>query len=170
MAAQLKRGIPVNCGVLALTAGQARPRPRAPPDMACSSSSLWTSTRSRCSGLPQDPGAWRKVVDRRQPFTVTKHKSTLQNNDSTQVAPIIEEEDETGGHENENEDGLQETQPGSVVTVQKGAPAPTRSTRSTAPPSRALFNENPANVTALKTYITSQQLMNRTRNNPKRRK
>ncbi|XP_066399214.1 uncharacterized protein [Miscanthus floridulus] len=34
--------------------------------------------------------------------------STLQNNASTQVAPIIEEEDETGGHENENEDGLQE--------------------------------------------------------------
>ncbi|CAD6250819.1 unnamed protein product [Miscanthus lutarioriparius] len=96
--------------------------------------------------------------------------STLQNNASTQVAPIIEEEDETGGHENENEDGLQETQPGSVVTVQKGAPAPTRSTRSTAPPSIALFNENTANVTASKTYITSQQLMNRTRNNHKRRK
>ena len=54
--------------------------------------------------------------------------------------------------------------------VQKGAPAPTLSTRSTAPPSRALFNENTANVTASKTYITSQQLMNRTRNNPKRRK
>ncbi|XP_066381871.1 uncharacterized protein [Miscanthus floridulus] len=96
--------------------------------------------------------------------------STLQNNASTQVAPIIEEEDETGGHENENEDGLQETQPGSVVTIQKGAPAPTRSTRSIAPPSRALFNENTANVTTAKTYITSQQLMNRTRNNPKRRK
>ncbi|XP_066381872.1 uncharacterized protein [Miscanthus floridulus] len=94
--------------------------------------------------------------------------STLQNNASTQVAPIIEEEDETGGHENENEDGLQE--PGSVVTIQKGAPAPTRSTRSIAPPSRALFNENTANVTTAKTYITSQQLMNRTRNNPKRRK
>ncbi|XP_066340454.1 uncharacterized protein [Miscanthus floridulus] len=96
--------------------------------------------------------------------------STLQNNTRTQVAPIIEDEDETGGHENENEDGLQKTQPGSVVTVQKGAPAPTRSTRSTAPPGRALFNENTANVTASKTYITSQQLMNRTRNNPKRRK
>jgi hypothetical protein len=25
-----------------------------------------------------------------------------------QVAPTIQEEDETGGHENENEDGLQE--------------------------------------------------------------
>ncbi|CAD6336419.1 unnamed protein product [Miscanthus lutarioriparius] len=96
--------------------------------------------------------------------------STLQNNASTQVAPIIEEEDETGGHENENEDGLQETQPGSVVTVQKGLPAPTRSTRSTAPSSRTLFNENTTNVTASKRYITSQQLMNRTRNNPKRRK
>ncbi|CAD6212626.1 unnamed protein product [Miscanthus lutarioriparius] len=62
------------------------------------------------------------------------------------------------------------TQPRSIVTIQKAAPAPTRSTRSTAPPSRALFNENTANVTASKTYITSQQLMNRTRNNPKRRK
>ncbi|XP_066393646.1 uncharacterized protein [Miscanthus floridulus] len=142
MAAQLKHGIPANSGVLALTTGQARPRPRAPPDVACSSSSL----------------------------DFHKIQSTLQNNASTQVAPIIEEEDETGGHENENEDGLQETQPRSIVTVQKGAPAPTRSTRSTTPPSRALFNENTANVTASKTYIPSQQLMNRTRNNPKRRK
>ncbi|XP_066399210.1 uncharacterized protein [Miscanthus floridulus] len=40
--------------------------------------------------------------------------STLQNNASTQVAPIIEEEDETGGHENENEDGLQEVDKVSV--------------------------------------------------------
>ncbi|XP_066393648.1 uncharacterized protein [Miscanthus floridulus] len=91
MAAQLKHGIPANSGVLALTTGQARPRPRAPPDVACSSSSL----------------------------DFHKIQSTLQNNASTQVAPIIEEEDETGGHENENEDGLQETQPRSIVTVQK---------------------------------------------------
>ena len=46
MAAQLKLGFPANCGVLALTAGQARPWPHDPPDMACSSSSLSTSTRS----------------------------------------------------------------------------------------------------------------------------
>jgi len=96
--------------------------------------------------------------------------STPQNNASIQVAPTIQEEEETAGYENENEDGLQETQPGSDVTVQNGAPAPTRSTRSTAPPSKALFNENTTNVTASKTYITSQQLMNRTRNNLKRRK
>ncbi|KAF0892810.1 hypothetical protein E2562_017766, partial [Oryza meyeriana var. granulata] len=76
----------------------------------------------------------------------TMNMSTPQNNASIQVAPSIQEEDGTGEHETENEDGLQETQPGSVVTVQKDAPAPTRSSKSTA------------------------QLMNRTRNNPKRRK
>ena len=47
MAAQLKHGIPANCGVLALTAGQDHPRPRAPHDVAWSYSS---------PPLPQDPG------------------------------------------------------------------------------------------------------------------
>ncbi|XP_066399213.1 uncharacterized protein [Miscanthus floridulus] len=55
---------------------------------------LWRTTHTK-------HGAWSNPVS-------ASVYSTLQNNASTQVAPIIEEEDETGGHENENEDGLQE--------------------------------------------------------------
>ncbi|XP_066399205.1 uncharacterized protein [Miscanthus floridulus] len=61
---------------------------------------LWRTTHTK-------HGAWSNPVS-------ASVYSTLQNNASTQVAPIIEEEDETGGHENENEDGLQEVDKVSV--------------------------------------------------------
>jgi hypothetical protein len=57
-----------------------------------------------------------------------------------------------------------------VVTVQKdAAPPTTRSSKNTTIVTRIFFKENTASVGAPKTYITQQQLMNRTRN-PKRKK
>lgn len=99
----------------------------------------------------------------------TINQSTPQNNDSIHIAPTIQEDDEAGEHANEEEDALQQTQPGSVVTVQKDAAPPTRSSKNSTIVSRNLFNENTANVAAPKTYITQQELMNRTRY-PKRKK
>ncbi|XP_066386577.1 uncharacterized protein [Miscanthus floridulus] len=56
----------------------------------------------------------------------TMNQSTPQNNDNIQIAPTTQEDDETGEHANdENKDALQQTQPGSVVTVQKDAAPPT---------------------------------------------
>jgi hypothetical protein len=53
------------------------------------------------------------------------------------------------------------------VSAQKDAA--TRSSKSTSLVSKNLFDENTANMAPSKTYITQQQLMNRTRSNKRRK-
>jgi len=91
-------------------------------------------------------------------------ENTPQNNENTQAAPTIQDGDETAEHEEDNV--FEQTQPGSIVTVQRDAD--THRTKNPSIVSKKLFNENTEQVPPSKAYITQQQLLNKSRSSKRR--